>query len=706
MGLHNHQPVGNFDFVFDEAHKQAYLPFLELFQNYENISISLHQSGILWDWQEKHYPEYLELVKKLVSRGQLELLTGGFYEPILTAIPERDVIGQIKLLTKYLKDKFDVVPEGLWLTERIWEPHLPKVLTQAGVQYLPVDDTHFIYAGFEHDDLTGPYITEHENHTVKLLPISKFLRYMIPFGTVKQLIDEMKRLAEKNPSGMVIYADDGEKFGVWPKTHEHCYTNKWLENFFNAVLENSDWLEIVPLSHAAGVEPVGRAYLPSASYAEMLHWSLPPLAFVEYENFEHFMKMHHVTDIYSRFVRGGHWRGFLTKYEESNLMHKKMMAVSDKLNLSMVEHADKKEALDGARDKLYAGQCNCPYWHGVFGGLYLPHIRRAVYSSLVEADSVLNGLNSDNSLRVKQHDYDCDGKNEIMVESPSLTGVFKPDKGGMLLELSLNALKFSLTDTLTRRKEGYHIKLDRAVTENNSNSTASIHDLVLAKEEGLKNLLVEDGYMKRCFLDHFFDAKMNFDNFKHGKIYHNGEFVNSPYECEIKEEAGVVLLSRKGAVNIHDKNVLIELTKKFDFSKAKESILIDYELKKEGAEVVEIILGVENNFNFQAGHAEDRYIMIDSKRNQNAFLDSDGVYPSARQYSMLDEYSDIGVGLQSDKECELWHTPIFTVSLSESGFEKVYQGTTFVNLYRLQLADKPVQIKLLLTTGKVSSLRG
>ncbi|UCC45077.1 MAG: alpha-amylase, partial [Candidatus Zixiibacteriota bacterium] len=310
FGIHNHQPVGNFDHVFEYAHRKAYQPFLEILKS-SGLSISLHQSGILWDWQEKHHPECLGMVGDLVKSERLELMTGGFYEPILTSIPERDVEGQIDLLNQYLRRKFGVNPDGLWLTERIWEPHLPRMLARAGVKFLPVDDTHFIYAGFEHSQLTGPFVTEHENYKVILLPISKKLRYLIPFGTVTEVIEELKALADKDPGGVVVYADDGEKFGSWPQTHEHCYGDRWLANMFEALHENSDWLEVIPLSRAAARRPVGRAYLPTASYAEMLHWSLPPKAFVAYESFENYLKVHGQLEQFGRFVRGGHWRGFL-----------------------------------------------------------------------------------------------------------------------------------------------------------------------------------------------------------------------------------------------------------------------------------------------------------------------------------------------------------------------------------------------------------
>ena len=89
-------------------------------------------------------------------------------------------------------------------------------------------------------------------------------------------------------------------------------------------------------------------------------------------------------DDVSLFVRGGFWRNFMIKYPEINVMHKKMLRVSEKLS-----NAKNTDRLDLANDALWAGQCNCPYWHGVFGGLYLAHLRHAIFSNLIMAEKIL-----------------------------------------------------------------------------------------------------------------------------------------------------------------------------------------------------------------------------------------------------------------------------------------------------------------------------
>ena len=91
--LHNHQPVGNFDWVFNDAAHDAYLPFLEVLDRHPGIKIGLHTTGPLLEWFENNLPEYLDRLTSLVERGQVEILGGAFYEPILSVLPDRDKTG-------------------------------------------------------------------------------------------------------------------------------------------------------------------------------------------------------------------------------------------------------------------------------------------------------------------------------------------------------------------------------------------------------------------------------------------------------------------------------------------------------------------------------------------------------------------------------------------------------------------------------------
>ena len=288
---------------------------------------------------------------------------------------------------------------------------------------------------------------------------------------------------------------------------------------------------------------------------------------------------------------------------------------------------------------------------------------------------------------IEQNDFDKDGFDEIIVQNDNYTSVFKPNDGGMMVELSLNRHNFSLTDTLMRRIEGYHQKLDHAVTPDKADNTASIHDLVLTKEEGLKDLLIVDKYLKRCFIDHIFEDDIEFEKFQSGDCKES--LFDKTYEAKTESDEVTFLYNCK--------TVPVKISKQFTFK--NNSIAVEYQLSTTDNSEIEINFGIENNFNFQAGHADDRFILIDGKRHENSYLDSTGSYDSVSNFCMVDGWRNIAVALISDSKSDLWHLPIHTVSLSEGGFEKVYQGTTFVNSFRLKLTEKSKILKFTLHTG-------
>ena len=690
LALHNHQPVGNFNAVFEEAHQKCYLPFLQLLKNYPEIKMSLHQSGILWDWQKEHHHEFFNFVGGLVDSGQVELMSGGFYEPIMPAIPDRDKIGQIRQFNQYLKVHFEVHPTGMWLAERVWEPHLPRIINESGLKYLPLDDTHFKYAGLTEDSLYGSYVTEEGGKTVTLLPILQKLRYLIPFGTPEEIIEFLSEAAAKHPGGMAVYADDGEKFGVWPNTYNHCYRDKWLERFFDILRQNSDWLEVVSLGEAVETtKPLGRVYLPSASYAEMLHWALPVEGVIKYEEFENTLKEHHLYDEYSNFVRGGHWRGFLTKYPESNLMHKKMIAVSDLYDrTAQIENAD-AQLLAKAKEALYAGQCNCAYWHGVFGGLYLPHLRWAVYRKLIRAEKILRQI-AQTETYAEFEDFDRDGYPEIQLGNKDVALVISPQQGGALLEIDCLENSCNIADCLTRRKEGYHQKLLTMDHDTSAEGTKSIHDSVKAKEKDLDKLLVYDAYLRRSLTDHFIPDDISVEKFMMGHYAELGDFVGQPYESAFDEtdREYIVTLTRRGHVWQGDYHCPLKIDKILTFPKHGGRISIEYHLLQEKLEIMPVTFAVEFDFNMLAPDAVDRFAVINGVRPpKKAELKTVDDTAQVSQVAYVDEYQKTAIVIDSDRSARLWRMPIYTVSLSEDGFEKVFQGNCTLFAYDLTLAS-------------------
>lgn len=469
FGLHLHQPVGNFDHVFAEHFERVYRPLLERLAERQFFPAVFHLSGPLIEWLERHEPAYLDALGRLAADGSVELLAAGWHEPVLAALLRRDRVEQVQWMRERLRARFGVDARGLWLTERVWSPELPSDLVEAGIESALVDDRHFLVAGFQREQLHAPFLTESDDDRLALFPIDERLRYLIPFRPPEETAGYLRRLREHGRQ-LAVLADDGEKFGGWPGTYEWVYEREWITRFLDSMLELMAHGEMQLTTLAAARDAVpsgGLAYLPTASYREMEGWSLPPEPADRLARLEHDLGEDRMAGPDGALVRGSHWRNFLAKYSESNRMHKK----AQRLSILCRERGDPAEA----REAIGRAQCNDAYWHGVFGGLYLPHLREAIWRNLSEAEG---RLRAGEALAVESMDIDADGHAELWIHSGDFSAIVSPHRGGAIEELTVFATGINFADVLTRRLEAYHVAALRpAEAEETAGGTASIHDI-------------------------------------------------------------------------------------------------------------------------------------------------------------------------------------------------------------------------------------
>jgi alpha-amylase len=692
FGIHNHQPLGNFDHVFEEVYRQCYWPYFEVLQQFPKLKTTAHFSGCLLEWLKAHHPEYLETIGGLVQSGQLELLSGGFYEPILPSLPEEDAIGQICMMNDFLEAEFGCRPQGLWLTERIWSPHLPKIIAQAGIRYTIVDDTHFYYAGLQERQMHGYYLTESEGFSLGVFPITKTLRYSIPFALPEVTLDHLRRYRKEWGFDAVTYADDGEKFGGWPETHQWVYKEKYLYNLFAALEEQSDWLETMTFGeYLDGHPPTGRVYLPMASYEEMMEWSLPYEAGLSFRELKKELQASKVDEARARvFLRGGQWNNFLTKYEESNHLHKRMLYAGGKVKQLPPGHQE----TSGALRALYRSQCNCAYWHGLFGGLYLNYLRHALYAQLIAAENSADDLllGTDRGLSVETVDFNKDGFEEVIISNPEINAFISPARGGALMELDYRPASFNLSNVLCRRPEVYHqdiLAAGKTVGEP-GDPPHSIHDRVRFKEEGLEEKLIYDRWDRYSFMDHCLAPGTSLEQFKNNRHKALLCFEAQPYQWEhgddpVDPQAPFVLRLQRGSIgdSSGEKHLAVEKTYTFDPQAAK--LEVSYSLQNKGEKRLDFIWMVEHNFTLLAGDATDRNYVLPEGRLEDSRMASAGVLPDIQILGMRDEFFGFELQLKYSPAVELWRFPVETVSQSEEGFESVYQGSCIAGRWRVQL---------------------
>ncbi len=673
--LHNHQPVGNFDGVIEQAYQDSYLPFLEVFEPYEHLKLALHTSGPLMMWLAERHPEYINRLKGLVAAGRIEIVGGPFYEPILTMIPSRDRIGQITKYTRWLQTQFDTAVSGMWMPERVWESQLTRDLVPAGMQYTILDDFHFRAAGWDESQLTNYFLTEDDGHVLRVFPGSERLRYLLPFAPASETIEYCRSVADRAPGSVLLFGDDGEKFGTWPNTKEHVYERGWLRQFFDQLTANRDWLYTsTPSETITETPPAGSVYLPDCSYREMTEWALPVERQGSYDSLVHDLESDPRWPQIKTFLRGGYWRNFRIKYSEANEMYCRMLEVSRRLEFARRGNGD-KSLLPQAEDHLFRGQCNCPYWHGAFGGIYLPHLRNATYSELIAADNLIersNGRHGD-WVDVTTEDYNKDLFPEIRLANDQLIGYIAPAKGGMLYELDIRGIEHNLLATMQRRPEQYHTKVKQGNSQGSS-ETASIHDRVVFKQQGLEDLLQYDNSPRKSLVDHFYDHGTTAEDVQHGRATERGDFVALPYDAKLRRGSGKIQVQLRREGNAW--GVPLTITKGITLFAGSHALEITYLI--EGLPPGRPFdFGVEFNFAGLPSGADDRFF-YNERCERLGHLGTVLNIESTDYIGMIDQWLGANVQWTSNRPTGLWCFPVATVSQSEGGFELVHQSVCMI----------------------------
>jgi hypothetical protein len=698
--LHNHQPVGNFGFVFEDNYQAAYAPLLAALERHPGVRLGLHYTGPLLEWFKASRPEALAQLRALVDRGQVEVLGGGYYEPVLASLREVDRVGQLMRMADEVEALVGRRPVGAWLAERVWEPDVPTSLAKAGYAYTIVDDAHFRAAAIPAERHWGSYSTDDQGYRVIVFGSEQGLRYRIPFRPVDEVIDYLREHATREGDLVGMMGDDGEKFGTWPGTWDLCYgRGGWVERFFTALEENADWLHLLqPAEALATHPPIGRVYLPTGSYSEMGEWSLPVEARREFSHLLHEAIREDRPE--ARWMRGGFWRSFQINYREINDLHKQMLRTSRRVDALRERQAAGGGAAGGGAapgalarmtDHLYQGQSNDCYWHGLFGGVYLSHMRLATLEHLIAAEDAADRAAGHQGITIETADLDIDGLDELLVRTPGQVVVVKPDEGGGIGSWDVRAVRHALASVMRRRPEAYHDTLRAADTgaiaqQEAGEDAVSIHDLIKVNEPGISKRLWYDAYERRSGLVHVLPVDTTPESFEQAAFTELGDFVSGSFTV-ISASGDRVVLERDGMVVGDDGATQpLRVRKSLTFGTDRRTPTLDLavEVANLGERPVRGVLGVEWALNMLGGGGNPAaWYAVEGDRGR---FDAARVATVAHHVGMANHHVGVELEARPEPPAAAWWSSIETVSVSESGFEANHQGGCLLWVWPLDLA--------------------
>lgn len=658
LGVHAHQPVGNFSHVIDDAQARCYGPFLRVMHGYPEFRFSIHFSGWLFDYLLKRYPEDIQLLREMVDRGQAELFGAGYTEPVLAVIPYRDRVAQITKLSKRLEKTLGQTPEGAWLTERVWEATVVPALADSGIAYTTVDDYHFLCSGKTSSELDGFFTTEEDGRRLDLFPISEALRYRLPFSPANEVVAYLESLAREGGDPAAIYFDDIEKFGIWPETYTWVYEKGWLKDFIEGVLASPVIKTMRYADYRKTARTRGVIYLPTTSYIEMNEWTLPVPAAHHYADLVQESRNSGKYEQNKAFLRGGIWKNFLSRYPESNWMHKRMLGLS-----ARYDELPKKSRTPEMLELLFEAQANDAYWHGLFGGLYLPHLRRAIYRAIVKLEYLLDQA----SKRAAKHvlDIDLDGHDEVFVQNGVLQVAVRLDGSAAVCEWDAYKLSHNFADTLSAPSEHYHRKIHfQEETTHTGGGIANPHERMGFKDAILPEDLKTDGGSKSLFMERWI-TQDGIDTPSYGLIPdHSGEF-------------GLSFSAAMGTGKV-DKHVRLESNR----------LIVEYEFGKTGPGTfcVELNLAMPS-----CDGPAGRFKIGDDIMGG---FGQELTVPKLKALTLEDDVMGGKMHITLNQAMDCYARPFFSVSQSEAGFEKIMQAVTLSLSCSPKATQGPVSIML------------
>lgn len=394
---------------------EVYKPVLTYIYQNPEIKIHFFLSGYVLEWFELHHPEINMLIADLVKKEQLELLTGAFYQPLLSMMHPKDRSSHIEATTTFIRKRFGKRPKTVWLFNQMWSPNFVSTLQLCSVDRLLIStyntSTHSSY-------ITEPFVMQDIGKTIEVFPINH---------QVEELFDKFRINAigydELELSIQSIDFTQSTKTDVVMLNLDHLYQ-----------ASNNSAPKISPLSLFEMV--CGKIH--SSSKKTQLLNSLPLW------NHAH-KKGYLLTGWYGNdSIRHDLMcvNEMLTTYGELQHLYGRLMYVSELARL----YKKNKDVRKRVENLIMKSQSGGPFVLDSSGGCYRSEYRQYIYKHLNEAEKLISQYEAVSYPR--EVDIDMDGYNEVILKSRNLLAIIN-SKGGVLDELNYLTTGWNYGDTFS-----------------------------------------------------------------------------------------------------------------------------------------------------------------------------------------------------------------------------------------------------------------
>jgi hypothetical protein len=648
FGTYNSIPPGTPDEYLEDVYQNRLRPFIKCLYRFPRIKLVLHYSGFLLSWIEKHHSEFIDVLQELTKRRQVEFLGGGFYEPFFSVISKTDAIGQIELLTTYLRKTFGVRPRGCWIPETMWEPNYPSLLKSAGLDYTFLGESQFLQAGYRKEDLLLPTITEDQGKLVTVFPILEDITKDIgmcddPSQILQSLFFLLPKKQQMISDPIPTLLWDGIGSSMNKESRDGESLEQWLEAFFKSVITHQEE-GLIQTRHPSRILrtqfPKSKGYFPPTPYQVLIErFDYPKELQDQYRK----IQMPGLGR-YGQYYQGI-FRQAMARYSEANVLYGKMQFINSLVN----QIRGDKYRKQAAKEELWKGQSHVPLWQGTFGGIYNPSLRKYAYSSLISAEMLTReqGIFAPSIVKT---DLDLDGIDEYLYQGNDFNA-YVHVRGGSIFELDYLHQPWNYLDTFGKYPEPYHTKLER-------------------KE------LHFDETSRRSFVDHFFTLDQQFDYqdppINMGKHWTELYMVQDR-TTEVAKTLTLDLIHEGLVTTDQGVHIGVEIHKIFRFEKSKFSV--QYTVTNNGVDTLDTLFSPEVNLSFSSPHVRDLRLFCLSQQKEELPAQSPANCTS-NGVQFDDVPRKVSIKLELDKPAGIWLSPVYTSVPWKGDSISYYQGTS------------------------------
>ena len=615
--------------VFENDYQNVYKPLIKFLYKHSNVKMSFFFNGPQFQFFKRKHPEFIKILQELISTKQVEVLGGGFYDPVFPLLFPMDRTGQIDMLSSEIRSSTGKRPRGVTLSGSSWDLSLVTSFSTCGIEYVLLDESLF----YKDKIVYIPFYMTDKGKGIDIIPVVNSCK---PFSEVKPddyLISTTNKINSmlKKSSLYKNLQEDVNPCVTLQFTHEEIkdlLDSKWLEGF-SEKCEDLNCVSITPYQYKKHCSERIPIFLSSGIDKNIAQWAIEPYSSVKSD-------LCRITTIYD----------FLQIYPQSRALYDRMLYVSLLVNQC---HGDKirKRA---AREKLWEAQ-NCDGFICTSKGAFVnSSYRQRAYKYLIEAEKILREC-CKFSESMTSFDYNGDGVKEYVCRMENYFAVVSP-KGGTVKEFDVMKSSGNYADNLSRIQEF----------------------------DGC-----DDGYERDLFVDHIFTPS-EYENYLENKPCGNGIFSRVKYsELKISEQHREIQLFASALFNKKQK---IYLRKKYIINSS--GMMIQYILKNESDSVLNAKFAVESSFaqtNFTATdfNAYNLEIITDGQKHEidtkvsSKELKENGKISDVAGFQLTDTDNGVSFTFEPNECCDLSFVPIIFNRPEYMTGEIVPAGMTFAN---------------------------